>query len=135
MIYPPMTTGRAYEYDVYEKFRDDLMDITKVFPDVLVSHYSSECANIMYNNVDYKIVMKFFNVGDKPWYEINEFKPIKISTDYESLRSEFWTKVSDDIDNEYKMHPINVNTKRLYSLDCSQHKTLNSFDEIKSKVI
>ena len=30
MIYPQMTTDRAYEYDVYEKFRDDLIDTTKV---------------------------------------------------------------------------------------------------------
>ena len=29
MIYPQMTTSRAYEYDVYEKFRDDLFDIIK----------------------------------------------------------------------------------------------------------
>lgn len=134
MIYPPMTTGRAYEYDVYEKFRDDLMDITKLFPDIMISHYASQCAHIIYNDVYYDIEMKFFNIGDKPWYEINKFMPIKISKDFESLRSEFWSRVSDDIAHEYKMHPINVNKKRLYSLNCSYHKILNSFDEIKNDV-
>ena len=134
MNYPPITTGRAYEYNVYEKFRKDLMDITKVFPDIMISHYTSECANIIYNNIDYKIVMKFFNIGDIPWYEIKEYKPIKISNDYESLRREYWTRLSDDIDNEYRMHHINLNKKTLYSIDCSQNKTLNSFDEIKNDV-
>ena len=134
MIYPQMTTGRAYEYDVYEKFRDDLIDIAKVFPDVLVSHYASKCANINYNNVMYKIVMKIFNVGEKPWYEINAYMPIKFSTNVDSLRYEYWNRVSDDMIHEYEMHPITINKKRLYSINCSHHKTLNSFDEIKVDV-
>lgn len=134
MIYPPMTTGRAYEYDVYEKFRKDLIDITKVFPDVLISHHASTRANINYNNILYLIEMNFLNIGDKPWYEINAYKPTKISDDYDALRREYWSSVSDDIDNEYKMHPITINKKRFWTVDCANRKTLNSFDEIKNDV-
>ena len=134
MIYPPMTTGRAYEYDVYEKFRADLIDITKVFPDVLISHHASTRANINYNNILYLIEMNFLNIGDKPWYEINAYKPTKISNDFDALRREYWSSVSDDIDNEYKMHPITINSKRFWTVDCANRKTLNSFDEIKNDV-
>ena len=134
MIYPPMTTGRAYEYDVYENFRKDLIDITNVFPDVLISHHSSTRANINYNNILYLIEMNFLNIGDKPWYEINAYKPTKISTDFDALRREYWSSVSDDIDNEYKMHPIVINSKRFWTVDCANRKTLNSFDEIKNDV-
>ena len=134
MIYPPMTTGRAYEYDVYENFRKNLIDITKVFPDVLISHHASTRANINYNNILYLIEMNFLNIGDKPWYEINAYKPTKISNDFDALRREYWSSVSDDIDNEYKMHPITINSKRFWTVDCANRKTLNSFDEIKNDV-
>lgn len=130
----PITTGRAYEYDVYEKFRADLIDITKVFPDVLISHHAANKANINYNNILYLIEMKFFNAGDKPWYEINAYKPTKISDDYDALRRVYWSSVSDDIDNEYKMHPITINAKRFWTVDCANRKTLNSIDEIKNDV-
>lgn len=141
MIYPPMTTGRAYEYDVYEKFRKDLLEMTELFPGILISHHAANLANIDYKGIVYMIAMKFFNIGEKPWYEINSFKPIKISKDYELLRSEYWSKVSltlskvsDDYDIEYKMYPITISKKRFYSVDRSHHKTLNSFDEIKNDV-
>lgn len=136
MIYPPMTTGRAYEYDVYEKFRADLIDITEVFPDVLISQHAVNKADINYNNMLYLIEMKFFNIGEKPWYEINAYKPTKISDDYDSLRRYYWYRASEsnDPDNDYKMHPIVINTKRFWSLDRARYKTLNSFDEIKNDV-
>ena len=54
----PMKSCSACEYDVYEKFRDDLIDITKVFPDVLISHHAANKANIDYNNILYLIEMK-----------------------------------------------------------------------------
>lgn len=127
----PITTGRACEYDVYEKFRDDLMDITKVFPDILISHHAANKANINYKNILYLIEMKFFNIGEKPWYEINAYKPTEISNDYDSLSRKRWSSVSDD---DYKLHPIVINTKRFWSLDCTNQKTLNSFDEIKNDV-
>ena len=132
----PMTTGRAYEYDVYEKFRDDLIDITKVFPNVLISHHASNKANINYHNTLYLIEMKFFNIGEKPWYAINTYKPSKISDDFDSLRRYYWYKVSEsnDPDNDYKMHPIVINKKRFWSVDRARFKTLNSFDEIKNDV-
>lgn len=132
----PMTTGRAYEYDVYENFRKDLIDITKVFPDVLISHHAANKANINYNDILYLIEMKFFNIGEKPWYEINAYKPTKISNDYDSLRRYYWYKVSEsnDPDNDYKMHPITINAKRFWTLDRARYKTLNSFDEIKNDV-
>lgn len=136
MIYPQMTTDRAYEYDVYEKFRDDLIDTTKVFPDVLITHHASNLADIDYNNILYLIEMKFFNIGEKHWYEINAYKPIKISDDYDSLRRHYWYKASEsnDVDNDYKMHPIVINKKRFWSVDCANRKTLNSFNEIKDDV-
>ena len=134
MIYPQMTTGRAYEYDVYEKFRDDLFDIIKVFPDVLINQHALNCADIYYNNILYLIEMKFFNIGDKPLYEINAYKPLKISADFDSLRREYWSSESNDIDNDYKMHPITINTKRFWSVDRANRKTLNSFNEIKNDV-
>lgn len=145
MIYPQMTTGRvydsyalrrAYEYDVYEKFRDDLFDIIKVFPDVLISHHALNCSDIYYNNILYLIEMKFFNIGEKPWYEINAYKPLKISADFDSLRRHYWYKVSEsnDVDNDYKIHPIVINKKRFWSVDRAHYKTLNSFDEIKDDV-
>lgn len=134
MIYPPMTTGRAYEYDVYEKFRADLLDITGLFPDILISHHAANKANINYNNILYLIEMKFLNIGDKPWYEINAYKPTKISIDYDSLRREYWSSEIDDPDAKYKMHPIVITTNRFWSVDCAYHKTLNSFDEIKNDV-
>ena len=136
MIYPQMTTGRAYEYDVYEKFRDDLFDIIKVFPDVLINQHALNCADIYYNNILYLIEMKFFNIGDKPLYEINAYKPLKISADFDSLRREYWyiASESNDIDNDYKMHPITINTKRFWSVDRANRKTLNSFNEIKNDV-
>lgn len=136
MIYPQMTTGRAYKYDVYEKFRDDLFDIIKVFPDVLINQHALNCADIYYNNILYLIEMKFFNIGDKPLYEINAYKPLKISADFDSLGREYWyiASESNDIDNDYKMHPITINTKRFWSVDRAHYKTLNSFDEIKNDV-
>ena len=138
MIYPPMTTGRAYEYDVYEKFRDGLIDITKVFPDVLIYRYAFNRAYINYNDILYLIEVKFSNIGDKPWYEINAYKPIKISDDYDSLRRVYFYRAraseSNDIDNDYKMHPITINKKRFWSVDRAHYKTLNSFDEIKNDV-
>lgn len=136
MIYPQMTTGRAYEYDVYEKFRYDLFDIIKVFPDVLITHHALNCADIYYNNILYLIEMKFFNIGDKPLYEINAYKPLKISADFDSLRRHYWYKTSEsnDVDNDYKMHPIVINKKRFWSVDRAHYKTLNSFDEIKDDV-
>ena len=136
MIYPPMTTGRAYEYDVYEKFRDDLIDTTKVFPDVLITYHALNCADIDYNNILYLIKMKYFNIGEKPWYEINAYKPLKISADFDSLRRHYWYKASEsnDVDNDYKMHPIVINKKRFWSVDRAYYKTLNSFDEIKDDV-
>ena len=136
MIYPQMTTGRAYEYDVYEKFRDDLFDIIKVFPDVLINQHALNCADIYYNNILYLIEMKFFNIGDKPLYEINAYKPLKISVDFDSLRRKYWYRASEsnDIDNDYKMHPITINTKRFWSVDHANRKTLNSFNEIKNDV-
>lgn len=136
MIYPPMTTGRAYEYDVYENFRKDLIDITKVFPDVLISHHTANKANINYNDILYLIEMKFFNIGEKPWYEINTYKPLKISDDFDSLRRYYWYRASEsnDIDNDFKMHPMVINTKRFWSVDRACYKTLNSFDEIKNDV-
>jgi len=129
-------TCSACEYDVYEKFRDDLIDITKVFPDVLISHHAANKANIDYNNILYLIEMKFFNIGDKPWYEINKYWPTKISDDYDSLKRFYWYKASEsnDVDNDYKMHPIVINTKRFWSVDRACYKTLNSFDEIKNDV-
>lgn len=136
MIYPQMTTDRAYEYDVYEKFRDDLIDITKVFPDVLISHYAFNRAYINYNDILYLIEVKFSNIGDKPWYEIIKYKPTRISDDYDSLRRYYWYKASEsnDVDNDYKMHPITINTKIFWSVDRAHYKTLNSFDEIKDDV-
>lgn len=134
MIYPQMTTGRAYEYDVYEKFRDDLFDIIKVFPDVLINQHALNCADIYYNNILYLIEMKFFNIGDKPLYEINAYKPLKISADFDSLRRKYWSSESNDVDNDYKIHPIVINTKRFWSVDRAHYKTLNSFDEIKNDV-
>ena len=136
MIYPQMTTSRAYEYDVYEKFRDDLFDIIKVFPDVLITHYALNCADIYYNNILYLIEMKFFNNGENIGYEINAYKPIKISDDYDSLRRHYWYKASEsnDVDNDYKMHPIVINKKRFWSVDRANRKTLNSFNEIKNDV-
>lgn len=131
-----ITTGRAYEYDVYEKFRDDLIDTTKVFPDVLITHHASNLADIDYNNILYLIKMKFFNIGEKPWYEINAYKPLKISDDYDSLIRHYWyiLSKSNDVDNDYKIHPIVINTKIFWSVDRTHHKTLNSFDEIKDDV-
>ena len=134
MIYPPMTTDRAYEYDVYEKFRDGLIDITKVFPDVLIYRYAFNRAYINYNDILYLIEVKFSNIGDKPWYEINAYKPTDISYDYDSLRRKYWSSESNDIDNEYKMHPIDINSKRFWSVDRANRKTLNSFNEIKNDV-
>ena len=136
MIYPPMTTGRAYEYDVYEKFRDGLIDITKVFPDVLIYRYAFNRAYINYNDILYLIEVKFSNIGEKQWYEIIKYKPTRISDDYDSLRRHYWYKASEsnDIDNDYKMHPITINTKRFWSVDRARYKTLNSFDEIKNDV-
>lgn len=136
MIYPPMTTGKAYEYDVYEKFRDGLIDITKVFPDVLIYRYAFNRAYINYNDILYLIEVKFSNIGEKQWYEINAYKPIKISDDYDSLRRYYWYKASEsnDVDNDYKMHSITINTKRFWSVDRARYKTLNSFDEIKNDV-
>lgn len=132
--FPPMTTGRAYEYDVYEKFRGDLLKLTDIFPDILISHHAANKANINYHNVLYLIEMKFFNIGEKPWYEVNTYKPTKISIDYDSLRRDYWSSVSDNIDNEYKMHPMVINEKRFWSVDCAHQKTLNSFDEVKDDV-
>lgn len=131
-----ITTDRAYEYDVYEKFRDDLIDTTKVFPDVLITYHALNCADIDYNNILYLIKMKFFNIGEKPWYEINAYKPLKISADFNSLRRHYWYKTSEsnDVDNDYKMHPIVINKKRFWSVDRAHYKTLNSFDEIKDDV-
>lgn len=136
MIYPQMTTDRAYEYDVYEKFRDDLFDIIKVFPDVLINQHALNCSDIYYNNILYLIEMKFFNIGDKPLYEINAYKPLKISADFDSLRREYWyiASESNDVDNDYKIHPIVINRKRFWSVDRAHYKTLNSFDEIKNDV-
>ena len=129
MIYSPNT-------DVYESFRKDLLDMTDLFPDILISHYTAHNANITYNGALYMIAMKFFNIGEKPWYEINAFKPTKISKDYESLRTEYWSKISENspVDIEYRMHPITINKIRFYSIDSSQHKTLNSIDELKNDV-
>ena len=107
MIYHQMTTGRAYEYDVYEKFRKDLIDMTKVFPDVLISHHALNCSDIYYNNILYLIEMKFFNIGDKPLYEINTYKPLKISADFHSLRREYWHTPRARNDVQIWMNEIN----------------------------
>ena len=138
MIYSPINANTLSigEYDVYEKFRGGLLNITSVFPDILISHHTTNRADINYKNVLYLIEMKFFNIGEKPWYEVNAYKQTKISIDYDSLRREYWSNVSDSIDPdiEYKMHPIDINEKRFWSVDCSQIKTLNSIDEIKNDV-
>lgn len=136
MIYSPINANTLSigEYDVYEKFRVDLIDISSVFPDVLISHHATNRSDINYKNILYLIEMKFFNIGEKPWYEVNAYKPIKISIDYDSLRREYWSSEIDDTDAKYKMHPIVINEKRFWSIDCSQCKTLNSFDEIKNDV-